>query len=55
MPTRRAAPASASVHSRRANICPMSRAALAEAGSGVLAAWETQGEVDFCRVDSKNH
>src|SRR5262249_31605514 len=32
------------------NACPMSSAALATAGAGVLAAWETQGEVYFCRI-----
>jgi hypothetical protein len=41
----------ASVHPWKADICPMSSESLAEAGSGVLAAWETRGEVYFSRVD----
>lgn len=31
--------------------CPMSTAALAEGAAGVLAAWETDGEVYYARVD----
>jgi hypothetical protein len=45
----------AAIHPWKVNICPMSSASLAEAGSSVLAAWETQGEVYFCRVDSQTH
>ena len=33
----------------------MSSASLAETGSGVLAAWETQGQVYFCRIDPQSH
>ena len=36
------------------NICPMSSASLGETGAGVLAAWETRGEVQFCRIDPKS-
>ena len=43
-----------SIHPWRVNICPMSTASLAETGSGVLAAWETRGEVYFCRIDPKS-
>jgi hypothetical protein len=45
----------AQVHPWRANMCPMSSVALAETGSGVLATWESQGEVYFCRVDPRTH
>ena len=38
-----------------ANVCPMSSASLAESGSGVLAAWETQGQVYFRRIEPKSH
>jgi hypothetical protein len=31
--------------------CPMSAAAFAESGSGVLAAWETKGQVYYTRID----
>lgn len=34
--------------------CPMSTFSLADAPSGVLAAWETNGEVQWLRVDSKS-
>ncbi len=44
-----------SVHPWRASICPMSSASLAETGAGVLAAWETQGQVYFCRIDPRTH
>lgn len=43
-----------SVQPWRASICPMSSASLAESGSGVLAAWEAQGQVYFRRVDPKS-
>lgn len=35
----------------RINACPMSTASLAGSGPGVLAAWETRGQVRFARVD----
>ncbi len=40
-----------SIHPWRVNICPMSSASLSETSAGVLAAWETRGEVYFCRID----
>ena len=33
----------------------MSSASLAEAGDGVLAAWETKGQVYFARIDPEDH
>jgi hypothetical protein len=33
------------------NTCPMSSAAFAEGRAGVLAAWETKGQVYYCRID----
>jgi hypothetical protein len=33
------------------NMCPMSSSSLAEGPSGVLAAWETQGQVYVARID----
>jgi hypothetical protein len=41
------------VHPWRANLCPMSSASLAESNSDILAAWETRGEVFYCRIDPK--
>ena len=35
----------------RINACPMSTGSLAEGVAGVLAAWETGGQVSFARVD----
>jgi hypothetical protein len=35
----------------RIGICPMSSESLADTGRGVLAAWETDGQVFFCRID----
>ena len=35
------------------NACPMSSAALADGANGLLAAWETQGEVYFASLDPK--
>ncbi len=35
------------------NACPMSSAALADGASGLLAAWETQGQVYFASLDPK--
>ncbi|MEJ7637735.1 MAG: hypothetical protein WKF75_07025, partial [Singulisphaera sp.] len=40
----------AAIHPWRINACPMSGASLAEGGAGVLAAWETKGQVYF-RID----
>jgi hypothetical protein len=37
----------------RASTCPMSSAAFAEGPRGVVAAWETRGQVSFARVDPK--
>jgi hypothetical protein len=36
------------------NACPMSSAALADGANGLLAAWETQGQVFFTSLDPKN-
>ncbi len=44
-----------SIHPWRVNICPMSSASLSETSNGVLAAWETRGEVYFCRIDPETH
>jgi hypothetical protein len=41
----------ANIHPWRLNTCPMSSMAFAESANGVLAAWETQGQVYFARVD----
>jgi hypothetical protein len=41
----------ASIDPWRAEVCPMSSAALADCETGVLAAWETRGRVAFSRVD----
>jgi RNA polymerase sigma factor (sigma-70 family) len=35
--------------------CPMSSFALAEVDAGVVAAWETEGQVYFARVDPHSH
>jgi hypothetical protein len=35
------------------NACPMSSAALADGATGLLAAWETQGQVYFASLDPK--
>ena len=45
----------ASVHPWKANICPMSSASLSEASSGILAAWETKGQVYFSRLAPGSH
>jgi len=42
------------IHPWKLNACPMSSASLAEAGSGVLVAWETKGQVYFRRIDPKS-
>ncbi len=39
----------------RAQVCPMSSAALADSDAGVLAAWETKGQVYFSRLDPRTH
>jgi hypothetical protein len=39
------------VHAWELNGCPMSSAALQAAGEGMLAAWETAGQVYFSRLD----
>jgi len=41
------------VHPWELNACPMSSAAFAEGGGGVLAAWETNGQVYYCRIDQE--
>jgi hypothetical protein len=43
----------AKVHKWKANICPMSSATLTAANGGVLAAWETDGQVFYANVNSK--
>ena len=43
----------ANVHKWKANICPMSSATLTAASDAVLAAWETDGQVYFAKVNSK--
>jgi hypothetical protein len=37
----------------KVTICPMSSESLVVAGSDVLAAWETKGQVSFSRIDSR--
>ena len=45
-----------SLHPWRAEVCPMSSESLAEpTAPGVLAAWETQGQVYFSRIDPRTH
>ncbi len=44
-----------SIHPWRAEICPMSSATLADSEPGVLAAWETRGQVYFSRIDPGTH
>jgi hypothetical protein len=41
------------LQSWKISTCPMSTAAFAEGGDGVVAAWETDGQVYFARIDSK--
>ncbi|MBX6314986.1 MAG: hypothetical protein IRY99_19025, partial [Isosphaeraceae bacterium] len=41
------------IHKWRFNACPMSSESLAEGGAGVLAAWETKGQVYFGRIAPK--
>jgi hypothetical protein len=40
-----------SLHPWRINACPMSSASLADTKTGVIAAWETAGQVYFARID----
>jgi hypothetical protein len=40
-----------SIHPWRIGTCPMSSESLADTGSSVLAAWETNGQVAFSRID----
>jgi hypothetical protein len=42
-----------SVHPWKINTCPMSSASFAEVGDGVVAAWETKGQVYFAPIDPK--
>ena len=37
----------------RIGICPMSSISLAEAGNGVVAAWETDGQVKLARIETE--
>jgi hypothetical protein len=39
------------LHPWKLNMCPMSSESLAEGPRGVVAAWETQGQVYFSRID----
>jgi hypothetical protein len=39
------------IHPWKINACPMSSESLADSEGGVLAAWETQGQVYFARID----
>lgn len=39
----------------RAEVCPMSSASMADTDRGMLAAWETRGEVFFTRIDPRTH
>src|SRR5207248_3141072 len=39
------------LHKWNVGTCPMSSFALAEGGAGILAAWETDGQVYYCRID----
>ena len=43
----------ANEHKWKANVCPMSSAALAESTSGVLAAWETGSQIYFATVNRR--
>jgi hypothetical protein len=38
----------------RTGMCPMSSESMADAGSAMLAAWETNGQVFFTRVDRQS-
>jgi hypothetical protein len=39
------------LHHWKLNACPMSSEAFAESASGVIAAWETQGQIYFTHID----
>jgi hypothetical protein len=39
----------------RTDGCPMSSASMADSELGVLAAWETKGEIFFTRIDPRTH
>jgi hypothetical protein len=41
------------LHAWRVNMCPMSSESLAESPRGVIAAWETEGQVYIARIDPK--
>jgi hypothetical protein len=41
------------LHPWRVNMCPMSSESLAEGKDGMIAAWETKGQVYFAKVDPK--
>jgi hypothetical protein len=43
-----------SVHPWKIEACPMSSASLAESGSGILAAWETNQEIYFARIEPES-
>jgi len=43
-----------SLDSWRFNACPMSTTTLVEGSRGVLAAWETKGQVSFTRIDRES-
>jgi hypothetical protein len=45
---------SAMLHRWRVGICPMSSESFAEGPNGVLAAWDTDGQVYFARVDGRD-
>lgn len=45
----------ASISPWRAETCPMSSASMTDTDLGVLAAWETKGEVFFSRIDPRTH
>jgi hypothetical protein len=40
-----------SIHPWQTHACPMSTASLSDFGSGAFAAWETQGQVYFARIE----
>ena len=45
--------AGTSIHPWKIDACPMSSESLAESGGGVIAAWETAGQVYFAKIDAK--
>jgi hypothetical protein len=42
------------VHPWKVATCPMSSASFSDTGAGLLAAWETEGNVYFTRIDSSS-